>query len=262
MNEEKLEAILIEALAALEVGETVEQILSRYPAERDQLRPMLRAAVRLNAHGQETLGTRPLHQFQARQAFLTRAAAHVAALTPAARTAAPHTGRASWLIRPLMAFLTIVILAIAVSGGVLGVSAASLPGDPLYGVKRSVENIQLSLAFNPAQRANLEQTYGQRRTEEVKAVQAAKRSTGVEFTGAVEAIGAAAWAIDGLVAQVTENTVLNGNPQMGDWVRVTGRTLPDGKIVADRIRLRTRTWPARSRRWARLCGPLAAKACW
>jgi len=66
-------------------------------------------------------------------------------------------------------------------------------------------------------------------------MQAFKRSASIEFVGSVEAMSASEWAVDGFVVQVVPSTIIEGAPQTGDRVKVTGRTLPDGQIVANRI---------------------------
>lgn len=43
------------------------------------------------------------------------------------------------------------------------------------------------------------------------------------------------WIIGGQTFGTDENTVIVGNPQVGDWVSVMGHLLPDGSRVADRI---------------------------
>ncbi len=45
------------------------------------------------------------------------------------------------------------------------------------------------------------------------------------------------WNIGGHTFLTDDNTVIAGNPQVGDWVAVEGRLLPDGTRVADRITL-------------------------
>jgi len=228
MNDEQLEAIFIEALTALDAGATADQVLARYPDQAEELRPILRAAIRLAEYGNETRNATPAANAPARAAFLSRAAA-IKQVSPVARlTRLAHR-------RVLLSFLTMLILVIAISGSVLGASAASLPGEPLYGVKRSVENIQLSLAFNTEQRVNLEETYSRRRLGEVKAVQASKRKVQVEFTAPVEALGDSVWTIGGFTVQVMPDTIVSGTVRAGDLVKVIGQTLPAGQIAAERI---------------------------
>jgi len=129
----------------------------------------------------------------------------------------------------------VMVLVAVVGGGVLGASAASLPGDPLYGVKRSLEAMQLSLARDPAQQVSLEESYARRRVEEVKAVQSSKRATSVQFTALVEAVNGDVWTVGGFAVQVLPETVVHGAPRVGELVEVAGRTRSDGQIVADRI---------------------------
>jgi len=228
MNEqERFEAILIECLAAMDAGEQIEQLVARHPADAAQLDAALRVAARRTASGDETLRAVPAAQEYARTAFLARATSmHIES---------PPSSRVLRLVRPLVSFVAAVVLLVVIGIGVFGVSAASLPGDPLYSVKRSFENIQLSLARDPVQRMDLEESYGQRRMEEVKAVQASKRAASVEFVALVEAMNAEGWIIGGLPVQVSPATLIEGTLHVGDLVEVTGYTLLDGRIVADRI---------------------------
>jgi len=226
-EQERFEAILIECLAAMEAGEQIEQLVARHPADAAQLDAALRVAARLTASGDETLRAVPAAQERSRAAFLARAASM--------HPKSPPSSRVLRLVRPLVSFLAAVVLLVVIGIGVFGVSAASLPGDPLYSVKRSFENAQLSLARDPVQRVNLEESYDQRRMEEVKAVQASKRAASVEFVALVEAMNAEGWIIGGFPVQVSPATLIEGALHAGDLVEVTGHILPDGRIVADRI---------------------------
>jgi len=229
MNHEHLEAILIECLEALEAGATVEELLARYPAEAAQLGPALRVAARLSGWGDKTRSAAPVAFAQERSAFLARAAL----MSGEGRLVV----RLGWFLRSRLVMSLLVALAvlIAIGGGVFGVSAASVPGDPLYGVKRSFEDIQLSFARDPVQRVNMEETFLKRRVEEVRAVQSARRAASIEFAGPVEAREGQNWEIGGFVVQVTSDTLIKDSPRVGSLVEVTGHTLSDGQIIADRI---------------------------
>jgi hypothetical protein len=223
-DDERFEVILIECLEAMEAGATVEQLLARYPSDAIQLGTALRVAARLREMGGD--GPAPAMQKRARAAFLTQAASM--------RPAPPPASRARWLLRPLVSFVTVVVLVALVGGGVLGVSAASLPGDPLYNLKRSFEDFRVSLTRDPVRRVNLEESYAQRRTDEVKAVQAAKRTASVQFSALVEAMNGV-WVVGGFTVQVPPSASIHGKPQIGEFVEVTGHTRSDGQIVADQI---------------------------
>jgi hypothetical protein len=62
-----------------------------------------------------------------------------------------------------------------------------------------------------------------------------------EFTGVVQQIGAATWAISGITIAVTDTTEIEAGIQVGSLVKVEGRILPDGAPnglwLADEIRL-------------------------
>ena len=229
MNEqEHFEAILIECLTAIEAGEQIEQLVARHPADAAQLDAALRVAARLTASGDEALRVVPAAQEYARSAFL----AHAASMLQS-----PPSARVLRFVRPLVSFVAAVVLLAVIGMGVFGASAASLPGDPLYSVKRSFENVQLSLVRDPVRRVDLEKNYGQRRVEEVEAMQASKRVASVEFVSLVEAMNAEGWIIGGFPVQVSPATLIEGALHVGDLVQVTGHTLPDGRIVAGRIKV-------------------------
>ncbi len=229
-NDEHFEAILIECLEALQAGTTVEQLLAGHPSDAAQLEPALRVAANLSTL--EGVDPSPAAQSRARIAFLAKAAAM--------RPASPLTAQAGWLLRPLTAFVTIVVLLAIVGGGVLGTSASSLPGDPLYGIKRSLESFELSLARDPVRRANLEESYAQRRVQEAKAVQSSKRATTVQFSALIQAMKGDVWTLGGLAVQVGPGTSVQGVPAVGEFVEVTGRVQSDGQIVADRIEVESK----------------------
>jgi len=56
-----------------------------------------------------------------------------------------------------------------------------------------------------------------------------------ELKGTVNAITDAAWTIEGRVFAITEDTVFEGDPQVGDFVEVKFHPEADGNAVADRI---------------------------
>jgi hypothetical protein len=228
-NDEHLD-ILIECLEALQAGTTVEQLLARYPSEAAQLEPALQAAANLSAL--RGIGPSPAVQSRARAAFLAKAAAM--------RPASPLTARAGWLLRPLVAFVTVVVLLAVVGGGVLGTSASSLPGDPLYGLKRSVESLELSLTRDPVRRVNLEESYAHRRVQEAKAVQSSKRAATVQFSALIQTMESDVWTLGGMAVQVGPGTSVQGTPAVGEFVEVTGRVQSNGQIVADRIEVQSR----------------------
>jgi hypothetical protein len=59
----------------------------------------------------------------------------------------------------------------------------------------------------------------------------------VEFTARVESIAPALWVVGGVTVSVTEQTKIDNGIEVGDLVTVKGNLLPDGTVVAKKIRL-------------------------
>jgi hypothetical protein len=79
---------------------------------------------------------------------------------------APRSARAPWfaMLRPALAAAAILVLVLA---GATNASASSLPGDPLYAVKRASENVELALTFDDVARMRLLSTFADRRLAEL-----------------------------------------------------------------------------------------------
>lgn len=224
------DSVLIEAfddcLRAMEAGATLEAALARHPQLAEELRPMLQAVqsvrpsqvLRVPKQSEEASHAR----FMARARQLRQSRSRVAG--------------GWWSQFSLVPRLAFAVLALVLgSFGVVTVSASSLPGDPLYGVKRSVEQAQLSLT--PAEaRPALEREFEQRRLAEAQAVVAQQREAEVEFTGLVQAVTGERWRIADFIVQVRPG--LAGDAGVGDTVKVWGRTQTDGVIVASRLEKR------------------------
>ncbi len=217
-----LEIRLIESLSALEEGEPIERILSRYPEHAAQLRPLLETAAALPA-----LRMEPSREAKSksREAFLAQAAGLQGS------TGSRRTG---FFARPLMTFASLALALIIVAGGAVAASAAALPGDPLYGLKRAVEDARLSLASDVTGRGALAAQFEQERINEIAALLDAGREAEVEFAGAIESIQTDAWLVASLVVHINDGTRIDGNPQVGLRAQVQGRTL-DGMLIATTI---------------------------
>ena len=215
-----LEAKLIECLSALESGVPVEQILSRYPEDAPRLRPMLQIAAALPAARLE-----PSHESRSksRKAFL----AHAANLHKAGQR------RPFFLSRPLATLASLALALIVLGGGAVVASASALPGDPLYGLKRAVENVRLSLASDPVA---LAAQFDQERRDEIELLVAAGRPAQVEFRGIIESMGPDIWTIAGIPVGVDSGTQIIGFPEIGRMAGVRG-LVANGQLTATSIRV-------------------------
>ena len=212
----QFEATLIDCLDALAQGQSVEQVLARYPGDAAQLRPILETAQTL-----PTLRMQPSEadKMKSRQNFLAQGEA-------LRRTSSRRA--AGFLPRFAVGFAAVAVVAIVLGTGAVAASGAALPGDPLYSLKRTVENVRLSTAVSAAARQELQQEFGQRRRDETNELLNTGRASEVEFTGPIVDLQPNAWIVDGLVVQVDANTQIVGTPQIDRLADVHGVTGPNG----------------------------------
>ncbi len=161
MNNEQMntEDILNECLEALMRGESEQDCLARYPEQAEELRPLLRTMVTARQACQVT----PRPEFRARARYEFRAAV--------ADACAKQTRRGfRWNWRWSTAIPLAMALMLASGGGVLAASNSSLPGQPLYGVKLAVEQVQVTLAPTPEGKMKVYAAQADRRVNEVVAL--------------------------------------------------------------------------------------------
>lgn len=165
MNVE-FEVKLIEALDALDRGETADAILARYPEVADDLRPLLHTATALPA-----LRMQPseAQKMKSRQAFLKQGAA--------LRQTTQRRGQFAFVPRLAALFGALSVALAVLGGGAVAASGSALPGDPLYGLKRTVENARLTLSGDAARTALQAQFEAQRRAEAIALLKSGDRKS-------------------------------------------------------------------------------------
>lgn len=217
------EARTSEALDALEQGELVEAILSRYPEDADALRPILETA-----HELQTL---PLaYSVSARQD------SRKAMLDEARRLRgrpAPAITRFSAFRRLSFAFGSLLVLFVAAAALLAQPVSAALPGQALYPVKRAAETIQLRLAADPTV---LETRFREERREELQALLAEGAEAEVDCSGAIRTFAEDRWQTDDFVLLITAESAVSGEPATG--APFEGRCLVrDGQVFAQDVRI-------------------------
>src|SRR6202165_4673160 len=161
---------LQECLAAMDDKHNLQDVLRRYPADRDELIALLRLSVDLG--GLEAPAAGPAFRRRSRNRMLA-AAAH--------RRQARRWNPLAALPRPVVRVAYAAALAVALVVGGVTVAAASgnsLPGDPLYGVKLGIERAQLATTFDSAAKARLELQFADTRLAEAPPLFAAGRGAG------------------------------------------------------------------------------------
>lgn len=241
-------AILDDCLARLRRGESLEECLAAYPVLAEELRPLLTTALEI----------RQLPAAQARPAAVEEGQRRMLAALATARSLhsaqtqgvsggrlARYTGRVQQLVHTLVigketnrmkialrvSVMLCVVLALAGTATV-GASANSLPGDPLYDVKRTWEEVQLNLTSDAQARQDFEAQLMEKRKAEVDSLVRLKRQATFEVQGVLETMEGERWTVSGLTFVVTDETIVVGEPAIGMRVRVKGRVELDGTLMA------------------------------
>jgi hypothetical protein len=156
------------ALAQIESGqETIDSFLSRIPDRAQELRPEIEAALWLHRH-KPALDARP--------GFLTASRDN---LLDSLRTMQPIQkqpgGLRNILFRPaprnslleVLSLLTLIVCVVFVANNIVLMSELSLPGEPFYPVKLSLEQSRLAFTFDQEEDAQMQIQMAQRRTAEI-----------------------------------------------------------------------------------------------
>ena len=155
--------------------ETVDSALARYPDQADELRPLLEAATWMQA---QRLANAPRPEFltESRQRLVARLERE----KPSNYAQAPPTGLSTWWSALASLFAQkrfayqfaiatfLVIFLVVSSSGIAFASQSTIPGDALYPVKTSLEQVQLGLTFREARRAELHIIFAERRLVEIQ----------------------------------------------------------------------------------------------
>lgn len=223
---DSLEHILTDCLERLEQGESIEEIVALYPEAAEEIRPFLATASQLS-----TLSSQPYVAAKraSRQTFLEQATAMNASQQP----------RPFLILRRLfVSTATVVVMLVLIFSAAFAFSTTALPGDTLYGAKRTAEQWRLGLTQNGDAILELRARYNQERIREIEALLRAGKAAEVEFEGELEAIAEDHWLVAGLTVLLNAETLVEGTPQLGELVRVRGRT-DAGQLFANTVMVLT-----------------------
>lgn len=215
---------LIASLDALAAGESLQAVLARYPEDAAELRPLLETAARLSevrvAHSLAA-------QARSRQGMLEQAEAIRAGAVRPVRTT-------NFLQKLALAFVAVAIFVVLAGLGLSYASATAVPGDVLYGAKRSIEEVRLSLTTDGQARQLLSEQFEQERRHEIEMLLDQGREVNVTFNGEIEALEGDQWLVSGLPVVISELTTIVGQPATGQLVSIDGVTR-NGVVEASRV---------------------------
>jgi hypothetical protein len=225
MNREKYDALEY-CLQALEDGADLQAVLGRYPELAEELKPLLVAAAQarsLAAPEAPPETVRLGRQRLQRRAVELRARRRVSIM--------PRLQR--------FGFSMALALILLLSGtGLVQASSSTLPGDRLYPVKRTWEDMRLFLVFKPGYREALEGHYDQERLREVSLVLEKGRIVPITFTGLITSQRPGEIVVSGVPVAISDQTQFSGTQAIeGAAVIVSGLTDLQGLVLAGTVQV-------------------------
>jgi uncharacterized membrane protein YgcG len=218
-------------LQDVEQGADVETVLFRYPELADELRPILEASVQARSMAV------PVPSVEVVRRNRAKVLQHAAQLR---KMKVKSSSQRMWFAPLRRVAVSLVVIAVLFMSGTGLVRAASgtLPGDNLYPVKRTWEDVLILFTFNMQQRDALEIEQENERLDELEALFAEGRSAEVDFSGIVTSQNGNEWVVSGFTLVITPQTELRDGPiVVGSAVRVRGWTQSNGIVLAERVRL-------------------------
>ena len=219
----KLYDALETCLQEIEKGATLESVIARFPDLANELRPILKASIqarRLSADPSAEAMRR------GRAKLLQRASEMREAKTAPRKRVIPIFQRLALSLGMAATFL--------VSGtGLVGASATALPGENLYPVKRTWEDLQLLFTLDRDVRDVVKSQFEIERLHEVNELIAEGRHEVIQFAGVfMQANGV--YYVSGVNVLIPSNLQI---PEIGSAVIVTGRTNAQGFVELESLEL-------------------------
>jgi len=227
MNEKFYEALEV-CLQDIETGADIETVLQRYPLMADDLRPILETSLRAQSLAATSVPEDAMRRGRTR---VLQHAAHM-------RESASSSRQSGFAFPRLAVTLALTLIFILSGTGLVRASNGALPGDNLYPVKRTWEDMRLLLVFNPEVRDELEDEFEQERVDEVDELLVEGRHETIAFTGLVTEQKEDMWLVSDIPVKITPDGKLPIDPvTVGASVMVEGNTNIQGYVEAERIEL-------------------------
>ena len=217
-------------LNEIEQGADVDTVLFRYPELAGELRPILEASVKAKGMAAALPSQDIIRRNRA------KLLQHAAQIREAKAAPLSHRVWSVPLRRALVSLMVIAVLFVS-STGLVRASSNTIPGDTLYPVKRTWEDVSLLFTFNSDRRQTLELEHENERLDELHELFAEGRSAEVDFAGYVTRQTGTEWWVSGITVIISSGTQLPVQPvAIGAAVRVHGQ-IQTGSVVAAQIEL-------------------------
>jgi uncharacterized membrane protein YgcG len=220
--------ILELCLQELENGADLETVLARYPDLVSELRPILKASIM--ARAQSVAGPSPDAVRRGRAKLLQ----HAAQMREA--KVAPRKRMIPFFQRLAISF-TLAALFLSSGTGLVSASSSALPGENLYPVKLTWENVRLFFTFNEEYRETLEHAFENERLHEVNELLVEGRHETIQFAGVYMEVNGITY-VSGIHVAILDTSILPTTPLVnGAAVTVTGHTNSAGFVDVETIEL-------------------------
>ncbi len=222
--------ILEKCLVEIEQGTDVDTVLFRHPEFADELRPILETSIKAK---DMAVPAPPADVVRRNRAKVLQRAAEMreAKVKPSSRV---------WFasLRRLAVTLAVVLMLFVGGTGLVRAASNTIPGDDLYPVKRTWEDVLVLFTFNVQEREQLEFEHENERLNELDELFAEGRSVNVDFAGYVTRQSESMWRVSGISVVTSSQTDLPDEPvAIGAAVRIVGVTQSDDTVLAERIEL-------------------------
>jgi hypothetical protein len=218
-------------LNEIEQGMDLDTVLFRFPDFADELRPILATAIKAKGMAVPPPSDETVRRNRA------KLLQHASEMRE--RNDVPVSRRAwSVPLRRALVMLTVVAILFAGSTNLVRAASTTLPGDSLYPVKRTWEDVLVFFTFDTAKRQTLELEHETERLEEVHGLFAEGRSATVDFAGYVTRQSGKEWRVSGITVFISSQTNMpDQQVSVGAAVHVTGQTQGVGGVNAQWIEL-------------------------
>ena len=222
----------------IENGADVEAVLLRYSDIADELRPIVQASVNAKSLAAPDPSVDVIQRNRAR---LLQRASEMRASKAGSLPRFPWLrgrNKTSGVVQLRRLAVTLIVLAALFASGTGLVRAASttLPGDNLYPVKRTWEDVTLLFTFDLQQRESLAVEHENERLEECYELIAEGRSARVDFAGIITQQNGDEWLVSGITIVISPQTDFHDGPVfVGDPVRVFGFLQSNDSVLVERI---------------------------
>jgi hypothetical protein len=170
MGDNSFNHLLEACLQEIEASGDIEGVLQRHPEHAEQLRPLLQLASSLREQYAEV--PEPQAQLTVGRFRLRREARNARRAAAAEQVVASREERRSNMrLRLVPALVSITVVVAVWMAGMAGVALAADaagPGEPLYGIDRAMERLQLRLTYDPEAATQLRMRLTEERMSEIQ----------------------------------------------------------------------------------------------